>query len=200
MDTSTSTHSIMRCNATVLRVAVACFLFASSASASALGSPRCNNSSVPAPLKVFLLDGQSNMVGMGSLEHLKILLDDEKTHKEYVHLWNTTSNNDWAERADVYIKFDDQVGKLKAGLGAAGPSHGGHIGPELEFGLLLGDQLQVPSSLPHCPNCETTKPKILLLKAAYGGRNLAIDLDHLYRESETIRESSPCIMDGSIEK
>ena len=65
---------------------------------------------------------------MGSLEDLKILLDDEKTHKEYVHLWNTTSNNDWAERADVYIKFDDQVEKLKAGLGAAGPSHGGHRG------------------------------------------------------------------------
>ena len=46
------------------------------------------------------------MVGMGSLEHLKILLNDPNTHEEYAHLWNTTST-DWAERSDVYIKFDD---------------------------------------------------------------------------------------------
>ena len=115
------------------------------------------------PLKIFLLDGQSNMVGMGSLEHLKILLNDPNTHEEYAHLWNTTST-DWAERSDVYIKFDDQIGKLTAGLGAAGPSRGGHIGPELEFGWVLGDHLHCPCSHP-----------ILLLKSAYGGRNLAID-------------------------
>eukprot|EP00543_Licmophora_paradoxa_P002611 CAMPEP_0202457672 /NCGR_PEP_ID=MMETSP1360-20130828/14635_1 /ASSEMBLY_ACC=CAM_ASM_000848 /TAXON_ID=515479 /ORGANISM="Licmophora paradoxa, Strain CCMP2313" /LENGTH=367 /DNA_ID=CAMNT_0049077825 /DNA_START=9 /DNA_END=1112 /DNA_ORIENTATION=+ len=118
------------------------------------------------PLKIFLLDGQSNMVGMGSLEHLKILLDDPETYDEYHHLWNDTAQ-DWKERSDVYIKFDDQVGKLKAGLGAAGPARGGHIGPELEFGWFLGDHFH------SCP-CKKNQP-ILLLKAAYGGRDLAID-------------------------
>jgi hypothetical protein len=133
------------------------------------------------PLNVFLLDGQSNMVGMGSLQHLKILLDDAATHHEYAHLWNTSSD-DWAERSDVYIKFDDQIGKLKAGRGAAPPSststtttptsssststRTGHIGPELEFGWVLGDHF-----LHSCP-CHQP---LLLLKAAYGGRNLAID-------------------------
>ena len=132
------------------------------------------------PLKVFLLDGQSNMVGMGSLQHLKILLNDTATHTEYAHLWNATSN-DWAERSDVYIKFDDQSGKLKAGRGAAPPSSQSssildaanaerpqqqHIGPELEFGWVLGDHFM--------HSCPCHQP-LLLLKAAYGGRNLAID-------------------------
>jgi Carbohydrate esterase, sialic acid-specific acetylesterase len=115
------------------------------------------------PLQVFLLDGQSNMVGMGSLDHLRLLINDTTTRTEYKHLWNYTSNN-WAERDDVYIKFGDQVGKLRAGLGAA---DGDHIGPELEFGWVLGDYF---SRLP----CRHQQP-ILLLKAAYGGRNLAID-------------------------
>jgi hypothetical protein len=115
------------------------------------------------PLQVYLLGGQSNMVGMGSLDHLRLLINDTTTRMEYDHLWNDTSNN-WAERDDVYIKFGDQSGKLRAGLGAADEHH---IGPELEFGWILGDYY---SNLP----CRNQQP-ILLLKAAYGGKNLAID-------------------------
>ena len=71
------------------------------------------------------------MTGMGSIEHLKLLLNDTKTHDEYAHLWNITSNS-WAERDDVYAKFDAHVGKLTVGFGA--PGRGGHFGTELEFG------------------------------------------------------------------
>jgi hypothetical protein len=68
------------------------------------------------------------VLGKGSIDHLKILMDDAKTHDEYAHLWNETSNS-WAERSDVYAKFDDHVGKLTVGFGAPG-----HFGTELEFG------------------------------------------------------------------
>jgi len=35
------------------------------------------------PTKIFLLAGQSNMVGMGSGEHMRKLMNDTKTHDEY---------------------------------------------------------------------------------------------------------------------
>jgi hypothetical protein len=66
--------------------------------------------------------------GMASIEHLQILLNDTKTHDEYAHLWNETTNS-WVERPDVYAKFDDHVGKLTVGFGATGK-----FGTELEFG------------------------------------------------------------------
>jgi hypothetical protein len=68
---------------------------------------------------------------MASIEHLKTLLNDTKTHGEFSHLWNDTSNS-FAQREDVYAKFDDHVGKLTVGFGA--PEGGGHFGTELEFG------------------------------------------------------------------
>lgn len=110
--------------------------------------------------KVFLLAGQSNMVGMASIQHMKKLLNDPATHKEYAPFWDKI-NKDWAERDDVYCKFNNQLGKLKVGFGA--PGHGGHFGPELGFGWVVGDAL--------C-RCETP---IFLLKTAWGGRDLAID-------------------------
>jgi hypothetical protein len=97
---------------------------------------------------------------MASIEHMRKLLNDTKTHDEYLPYWNETSQ-DWAERDDVYCKFDDQLGKLKVGFGE--PANGGHFGPELGFGWVVGDRL-----------CECDKP-IFLLKTAWGGRDLAID-------------------------
>jgi hypothetical protein len=89
-----------------------------------------SSSSSCGPTKVFLLDGQSNMVGMASIEHLRVLLNNTKTHDEYAHLWNETTQ-DFVEREDVYAKFDYHVGKLTVGFGAKG---GTHFGTELEFG------------------------------------------------------------------
>jgi hypothetical protein len=89
-----------------------------------------NSSASCGPTKVFLLDGQSNMVGMASIEHLRVLLNNTKTHDEYAHLWNDTTQ-DFVEREDVYAKFDHHVGKLTVGFGAKG---GTHFGTELEFG------------------------------------------------------------------
>jgi hypothetical protein len=95
---------------------------------------------------------------MASVDHMRKLLNHTKTHNEYLPYWNETSE-DWAERDDVYCKFDDNLGKLKVGFGA--PGH--HFGPELGFGWVIGDSL-----------CICEKP-IFLLKTAWGGRDLAID-------------------------
>lgn len=111
-----------------------------------------------ATAKVFILAGQSNMVGMGSIEHMRKLVQQNSTHDEYAPFWNETIQ-DWMERDDVYCKFNECLGKLKVGFGA--PQR---FGPELGFGWVLGDDYY----------CHCGKP-IFLLKTAWGGRDLAID-------------------------
>jgi len=110
------------------------------------------------PLKIFLMSGQSNMVGMGSLEHLNLLVQDSTS--EYSRtLWNGTA---YKERDDVwmiYNSYEERFGKLTAGNnGFAGKNS---FGPELMFGWTVGDALE--------------DEHILLLKSAWGGRHLAID-------------------------
>lgn len=112
--------------------------------------------------KIFLLAGQSNMVGMGSVEHLQKLLNDTETHNEYAPLYNETTK-DWTKRPDVLCKFNDRMGPLQVGFGAADDGGNVNFGPELGYGWVLGDTM-----------CECQKP-ILLLKTAWGGKNLAID-------------------------
>ena len=115
------------------------------------------------PTKIFLLAGQSNMVGMGSVEHMRKLLNDTKAHNEYSTYWNGTSH-DWSKRRDVYCKFRDLLGPLQVGFGAyRGGGKPSHFGPELGFGWVVGDAFH-----------ECNKP-IFLLKTAWGGRDLAID-------------------------
>jgi len=121
------------------------------------------------PLKVFLLSGQSNMVGMGSAEHLKLLIngtsDGEYSPDDYQTLWNGTN---FRERDDVYMQYEKHVGKLRPGW-FAGSSHGrgpGLFGPEVGLGWVLGDAFSANDN-----NNET----IVLIKAAYGGRSLGID-------------------------
>jgi Carbohydrate esterase, sialic acid-specific acetylesterase len=130
--------------------------------------PASSSSSQP-PLKVFLLAGQSNMEGQGSMEHLTELLVDDSTRNEYAHLWDETTQT-WAERDDVYCKFENHIGKLSAGYGWRDPDDTElrSIGPELGFGWAVGDAVRC--------DCDTsTKPKILLLKTAWGGKDLAVD-------------------------
>lgn len=112
------------------------------------------------PIKVFLLAGQSNMAGMASVNHLQKLLEDTATHGEYAHLYDETSK-DWVKRTDVYCKFEDRVGPLQMGFGSSGREN--RFGPELGFGWELAENLD-----------DSDKP-ILLLKTAWGGKDLAID-------------------------
>lgn len=93
------------------------------------------------------------MVGMGSVDHLKILVNSSK-HNEYRNdLWN---GNGFKERSDVFITYNGRKGNLTVGYGADKD----RLGPELGFGWEVGDSL---------------KQDIVIIKAAWGGRSLAVD-------------------------
>ncbi|MBI1246583.1 sialate O-acetylesterase [bacterium] len=108
-----------------------------------------------APVKVFVLCGQSNMEGKGAIKHLEQLLADPATAKTYQHL---RDENSWVERDDVYIKYNDDRGQGKLTTGYGTPTN--RIGPELEFGHVVGDAFE---------------EKVLIIKCAWGGRALAVE-------------------------
>ena len=117
----------------------------------------------PKPVKVFILAGQSNMQGHGETTkgekgNLKWLVQNDKTGK-YQHL--VDKNGNWKKRNDVFVytkdKFDTlHTGPLTVGFGALEST----IGPELEFGNIIGDYLA---------------NDVLLIKTAWGGKSLAVD-------------------------
>jgi hypothetical protein len=114
------------------------------------------------PVKVYLLVGQSNMQGKGSVEGEKpntlrdMVKNDPK--REFQSLVN--EDGSWRDMTDVWIHYDLapfrelRYGPLKPGYGGSG----GQVGPELGFGLMMG-------------NAE--KAQVLLIKAAWGGKSLA---------------------------
>jgi hypothetical protein len=104
------------------------------------------------PVKVFILAGQSNMEGKAKVELLETQLKQPATHALFEHL---QKDGKWIERDDVWIKFLDRKGNLTVGYGS--PKC---IGPELEFGIAVGD---------HYPE------QVLLIKTAWGGRSLSRD-------------------------
>lgn len=113
------------------------------------------------PVKVFILAGQSNMAGHGETVkgekgNLTWLVN---TNKKYQHL--TDASGEWKTRDDVFVygkdKFDVlHTGGLSIGFGAFPYT----IGPELQFGNVVGDYFD---------------EKVLLIKTAWGGKNLAVD-------------------------
>lgn len=107
----------------------------------------------PGRLQVFVLAGQSNMVGHGRLEHLRELAADADQRPRYGHLLR---DGGWVARNDVWIQFLDRRGPLTAGHGA----NAERFGPELQFGHRMGEHFA---------------DKVLLVKVAWGGRSLAAD-------------------------
>jgi len=107
-----------------------------------------------APLRVFLLAGQSNMSGRASVEHLLRLVQglDKNDPSEYSALWNGTQ---FVEIPNVYIQFGRRKGPLTVGYGTALSN----FGPELGIGQVLSEQLHEPCAL---------------IKSAYGGKSLAV--------------------------
>ncbi len=111
------------------------------------------------PVQVFILAGQSNMQGHGHVRTLDWLGEDP-THGK---LLKKIKNDDgtWVERKDVWIYYPrgrggTKKGNLTVGYGASDEK----IGPELMFGLVMGDALA---------------EQVLLIKTAWGGRSLAVD-------------------------
>ena len=104
------------------------------------------------PVQVFILAGQSNMEGKAKLSLLEKQIVDPRTKARFAHFHR---DGEWVERDDVWIKFLDRHGKLTVGYGSKNC-----IGPELDFGFTVGDQLDAP---------------VLIIKTAWGGKSLYRD-------------------------
>ena len=125
------------------------------------------------PVMVFILAGQSNMEGQGvvnldheqhynggkgNLEH--VMQDATKAHL-YKHLKD--DNGNWVVRDDVWVWFKTEGQGLKKGgltIGYTGYLGKHHIGPELQFGHVIGNHLD---------------NQVLLVKTAWGGKSLYQD-------------------------
>jgi hypothetical protein len=103
-------------------------------------------------VKVFILAGQSNMEGKGRMKLAEYQSVAPEFRDFYAHL---QKDGKWVVRDDVWINFLDRRGALTVGFGSPGC-----IGPELEFGLAMGDRFDEP---------------VLLIKTAWGGRSLGRD-------------------------
>lgn len=124
------------------------------------------------PMKVFILAGQSNMVGhavvdLGGKQYnegkgtLKTLSDEPATRDRLRHLKSETG--DWRVRDDVWVRFQPADGPVRSGpltIGCTAQEGNHHFGPELQFGHVLGDALE---------------NDVLLIKTAWGGKSLYTD-------------------------
>ncbi|MHC4177193.1 MAG: sialate O-acetylesterase [Planctomycetota bacterium] len=129
-------------------------------------------------VKVFILAGQSNMVGDGRLGPaetkgtLAYMVQRSDKQGQFKHLVDKDGN--WVERDDVWF-FQRQTvrkgkgksrtietvavaGGLKPGLQGSGDRL--RMGPELQFGHVVGDQFD---------------NQVLIIKTAWGGKSLAVD-------------------------
>ncbi len=108
------------------------------------------------PVKVFILAGQSNMEGHGGIR----TLDRLGEHPTHGYLLKKIKRHDgsFVVRDDVvvsYQKADEKIKRpLSVGMGAWGADW---FGPELMFGIEMGDRFQEP---------------VLLIKTCWGGHSL----------------------------
>ncbi len=124
------------------------------------------------PLKVFILAGQSNMEGQGVVSmdgerdynggkgNLVWSMQNSKSAEKMKRLKD--EKGEWVVREDVQISFKVHDKVRKGGLTVGYTGYGGssHIGPELGFGLVMGDHFEEP---------------VLLIKTAWGGKSLFVD-------------------------
>ena len=113
------------------------------------------------PIRVYILAGQSNMEGKGSVATLQHQLADEEKASRFAHLIDGES---WVEREDVFISYlgnaGHRHGPLTMGYGTAKQDDVRLFGPELGFGWVIGDQYDEP---------------ILIIKTAWGGKSIDRD-------------------------
>lgn len=113
------------------------------------------------PVKVFVMLGQSNMVGFGRIEPAETagtLAHVCRQQHRYPHL--VDEDGAWTVRDDVWCvktTVRPKQGWLQPGCGA----DDGFIGPELQFGHVVGDALDEP---------------VLIVKASQGNRSLGWDI------------------------
>jgi hypothetical protein len=116
-----------------------------------------------APLKVFVLSGQSNMQGHASVMTFDYLAKDPETLPLLAEMRDKSGNATVCERVWIsYLSQDNsgkdtvKTGKLSTGFGARNDT----IGPEFTFGITMQKLHSGP---------------ILLIKTAWGGKNIHTD-------------------------
>lgn len=127
---------------------------------------------VAEPIKVFVLAGQSNMQGQGVVEmnhpeyynggkgNLVWSMEKSVSRDRMRHLRDKEGN--WMVRDDVTISYKakDEVRMGPLTIGYTGYGGSSHIGPELQFGYVMGEFFKEP---------------VLLIKTAWGGKSLQKD-------------------------
>ena len=115
----------------------------------------------PEKLKIFILAGQSNMEGKGSVYTMKHQLTVPEKKERFDELQD---GDGWVERDDVYIHYlggrGRKTGKLTVGYGVSNANNNDLFGPELGFGWVVGDALD---------------QDVLIIKTAWGGKSIDRD-------------------------
>lgn len=132
----------------------------------------CASQGDDAPVKIFVLAGQSNMVGQAVVDltgkdynegrgTLLSLWNDPAKRPLFAHLRN--EDRTWRVRDDAFVRYqleDDRLLKGPLGIGFTAYSGTHHFGPELQFGHVVADAIDEP---------------ILIIKTAWGGKSLMTD-------------------------
>ncbi len=110
------------------------------------------------PVQIFILLGQSNMVGLGKVKGGEISLEHAvKVKKKYQYLVDDAGA--WLERKDVrFVRYMSGKGPLNNDWMIV---KGGNIGPEFGIGHPLGNAIDAP---------------VMILKCCIGNRALGWDL------------------------
>jgi hypothetical protein len=143
-------------------IALTAFTLSSFSTASRAEQPIPKPDGKPAdmskPVKVFILLGQSNMVGMGNVSGGEGSLENAvKTKGKYAYLVDQAGA--WAERKDVrFVQYMSGKGPLRNEFLVVKP---GKMGVEYAVGHCLGDAIDAP---------------VMILKACIGNRALGWDL------------------------
>lgn len=110
------------------------------------------------PVQVFVLLGQSNMVGLGKVKGGEVSLEHAvKEKKKYPYLVDDAGA--WTERKDVrFVRYMSGKGPLNNEWLTV---KGNNLGPELGIGHALGNAIEAP---------------VMVLKCCIGNRSLGWDL------------------------
>ena len=133
-------------------------------------------------LKVFILAGQSNMQGQGVVDmddprdynsgkgSLVWSMKNSNSKQHMKHLQDAGGN--WIVRDDVFVRYQTENELKRGGLTIGFTGYGGnhHIGPELQFGSVVGDHFSEP---------------VLLIKTCWGGKSLSQDFRPPSAEGDT---------------
>lgn len=146
-----------------MAIGVAALNAAEKAESTKLPDPPGKPADMSKPVQVFILMGQSNMLGFGRIkpkEKEGTLTHAVKVKDKYQHLVDEEGN--WTKRKDVrYVRVMNHKTHQNKWLTVGGGGRGRHIGPELQFGHIMGHELEAP---------------VLVLKSCIGNRSLGWDL------------------------